>query len=52
MKNYIKKYCENVINYPLLVLLSVLTIAVIASLGISNFKLDASSDALVLEGDN
>ena len=52
MKTYIKNYCDNVINNPLSVLVFVLSIVVIASMGISNFKLDASSDALVLEGDN
>ena len=35
----------------LLILLSVFTLTIITSIGLSNFKLDASSDALVLESD-
>tara|TARA_B100000767_G_scaffold130984_1_gene124324 strand:+ start:1074 stop:3545 length:2472 start_codon:yes stop_codon:yes gene_type:complete len=51
MKNFIKKYAEFVINKPAIVLVFVFIFTVIGSLGITNFKLDASSDALVLEGD-
>ena len=51
MKNFIKKYSEFVISKPLIVLFAIFLVIVIASAGITNFKLDASSDALVLEGD-
>ena len=51
MKNLISKYSYFVIKNPLIILSSVLLVIFIASQGISNFKLDASSDALVLEGD-
>lgn len=51
MKNFIKKYSEFVITKPLIVLFAIFLVLVIASAGITNFKLDASSDALVLEGD-
>ena len=51
MKNFIKKYSEIVISKPLIVLFAIFLVLVIASAGITNFKLDASSDALVLEGD-
>ena len=51
MKNFIKKYSEFVISKPLIVLFAIFLVLVIASAGITNFKLDASSDALVLEGD-
>ena len=51
MKNLISKYSYFVIKNPLIILFSVLLVIFIASQGISNFKLDASSDALVLEGD-
>ena len=51
MKNFIKKYAEFVINKPAIVLVFVFIFTVIGSSGITNFKLDASSDALVLEGD-
>ncbi len=51
MKNLISKYSIFVIKNPLLILSAVLLVILIASQGISNFKLDASSDALVLEGD-
>ena len=51
MKNLISKYSYFVIKNPLIILSSVLLIIFFASQGISNFKLDASSDALVLEGD-
>ena len=51
MKNLISKYSIFVIKNPLIILSAVLLVILIASQGISNFKLDASSDALVLEGD-
>ena len=51
MKNLISKYSYFVIKNPLIILSSVLFVIFIASQGILNFKLDASSDALVLEGD-
>ena len=51
MKNLISKYSIFVIKNPLLILSAVLLVILIASHGITNFKLDASSDALVLEGD-
>ena len=51
MKNFIKKYSEFAISKPLIVLFAIFLVLVIASAGITNFKLDASSDALVLEGD-
>ena len=51
MKNLISKYSIFVIKNPLIILSAVLLIILITSQGISNFKLDASSDALVLEGD-
>ena len=40
-----------IIKNPLIILSGVLVVILIASQGILNFKLDASSDALVLEGD-
>ena len=51
MKNFISQYSIFVVNNPLKILFSVLIVVLIALQGISNFKLDASSDALVLEGD-
>jgi predicted RND superfamily exporter protein len=51
MKNLISKYSIFVIKNPLIILSAVLLVILIAFQGISNFKLDASSDALVLEGD-
>ena len=51
MKNFISKYSIFVVKNPFKVLFSVLIVVLIALQGISNFKLDASSDALVLEGD-
>jgi len=51
MKNLISKYSYFVIKNPLKILSAVLLVILIASQGISNFRLDASSDALVLEGD-
>ena len=51
MKNQISKYSAFVIKKPLIILTAVFVVILIASQGISNFKLDASSDALVMEGD-
>ena len=51
MKDLIYKYSNFVITKPLIILAWVFLIIFLASQGISNFKLDASSDALVLEGD-
>ena len=51
MKNLISKFSIFIIKNPLIILFAVLMIILIASQGILNFKLDASSDALVLEGD-
>ena len=51
MKNLISKYSIFVIKNPLIILSAVVLVILVASQGISNFKLDASSDALVLEGD-
>ena len=51
MKELIYKYSNFVIRNPLFVLSLVFFIICLAFQGITNFKLDASSDALVLEGD-
>ena len=51
MKDLIYKYSNFVITKPLIILAWVFLVIFLASQGISNFKLDASSDALVLEGD-
>ena len=51
MKELIHKYSNFVIRSPLFVLTLVFLIICLAFQGITNFKLDASSDALVLEGD-
>ena len=51
MKNLISKYSIFVIKNPLIILSAIVLVVLIASQGISNFKLDASSDALLLEGD-
>ena len=47
----IKNYINYVINNPRRVLFFIFITLLISSLGLSNFKLDASSDALVLEND-
>ncbi|MDX1589023.1 MAG: MMPL family transporter [Oleiphilaceae bacterium] len=44
-------YRRTVLTYPLVTLIGVLIIAVVAGLRISDFRLDASTDSLVLEGD-
>ena len=51
MKDLIYRYSNFVITKPLIILAWVFLIIFLASQGIANFKLDASSDALVLEGD-
>ena len=51
MKLLIHKYSNYVITNPLFILSLVFLIICLAFQGITNFKLDASSDALVLEGD-
>ncbi|MDC6460626.1 MMPL family transporter, partial [Gammaproteobacteria bacterium] len=51
MKDLIYKYSNFVITKPLIILALVFLTIFLAFQGISNFKLDASSDALVLEGD-
>ena len=51
MKKLIFNYSSFITNNPLVILFSILLLILIASIGITNFKLDASSDALVLEGD-
>ena len=51
MKLLIHKYSNFVITKPLFILSLVFLIICLAFQGITNFKLDASSDALVLEGD-
>ena len=47
---------KNLINFvalrPWITLLFIVGLAIFASLGLNNFKLDASSDALVLENDD
>jgi uncharacterized protein len=45
-------YFATVIRRPLVVLMSVFVLTTIAILGLPNFKLDASADALTLEHDN
>ena len=47
----IKNYINYIINNPRRVLFFIFITLLISSLGLSNFKLDASSDALVLEND-
>ncbi len=49
--NLINRYIDLIINNPKRTLLLVLVALIISSFGLSNFKLDASSDALVLEND-
>jgi predicted RND superfamily exporter protein len=51
MKKLIYKYSNFLINKPLIILSLVFLVLCLAFQGITNFKLDASSDALVLEGD-
>ena len=48
----IYNYINFIINKPKSLLFFIFTALLISSLGLSNFKLDASSDALVLENDS
>ena len=45
------KYLKFIISSSKLIIFGLLAILAISSNGINNFKLDASSDALVIEGD-
>ena len=47
-----KKFAELVTNFPKTVLIFVVGLLVLSSFNLSNFKLDASSDSLVLETDD
>jgi hypothetical protein len=47
-----KKLINFVALRPWITLLFIVGLAIFASLGLNNFKLDASSDALVLESDD
>ncbi|MFL2701775.1 MAG: transporter, partial [Gammaproteobacteria bacterium] len=47
-----KKFAELVTNFPKIVLIFVFGLLVLSSFNLSNFKLDASSDSLVLETDD
>ncbi len=47
-----KKYAILVSSYPVQVLLVIFALLVFSMFSLSNFKLDASSDSLVLEGDD
>jgi len=47
-----KKFAELVTNFPKIVLSFVFGLLVLSSFNLSNFKLDASSDSLVLETDD
>ena len=47
----ISKYINVVLTYPKQILLVVFVTLLISLMGLNNFKLDASSDALVLEND-
>ena len=49
--NLINRYIDLILNNPKRTLLLVLVALIISSFGLTNFKLDASSDALVLEND-
>ena len=50
--NSIRNYINLVINYPKQTLLLVLITLFVSLIGLNNFKLDASSDALVIENDS
>ncbi|MFL2699636.1 MAG: RND family transporter [Gammaproteobacteria bacterium] len=49
--NLINRYIDLILSNPKRTLLLVLVALIISSFGLTNFKLDASSDALVLEND-
>ena len=51
MRIDLNKIAKQLLNKYLVILLSVFVVSVISSFGLTNFKLDASSDALVLEND-
>ncbi len=51
MRVEIKNIASRLINNYLIILLCVLIVTLISGVGLNNFKLDASSDALVLEND-
>ena len=51
MRINIKNFASNLINKYLVVLFCTFIITVFSSIGITNFKLDASSDALVIQSD-
>ena len=46
-----KKIFKFILEKPLLVMVLIVAIFLSAASGLANFKLDASSDALVIEGD-
>ena len=51
MRINIKNFASNLINKYLVVLFCTFIITVFSSIGLTNFKLDASSDALVIQSD-
>ena len=51
MRIDLNKIAKQLLNKYLVILLSVFVVSVISGFGLTNFKLDASSDALVLEND-
>ena len=51
MRIDIKNIASLLLKRNLVVILSLLFIVIISAIGLNDFKLDASSDALVLEGD-
>ena len=51
MRIDLNKIAKQLLNKYLVILFSVFVVSVISGFGLTNFKLDASSDALVLEND-
>ena len=51
MRIDIKSIATNLIDKYLVVLFCIFCITIISSIGLNNFKLDASSEALVIESD-
>ena len=51
MRIDLKNVADFLLNKYLLILLGIFILTIVTSIGLSNFKLDASSDALVLESD-
>jgi len=51
MRINIKNIASNLIDNYLIVLFCIFFVTIISSIGLTNFKLDASSDALVIESD-